>query len=640
MTRTSKQELQHLLELIEIEKQEAISQYKEQILESSLAQRIKKGLTWYPVVVSEIELGVGQHLVLHIENTQQQAVPDVFQSGQVCMLSASEDTHEQVPGVLKRSKNDKVQLVLYSDEMPDWLDSGKLLLDSYFDETTFREMKRAVEQVIRSEGERLSELREIIYGDKDAYFWPGTQFSPISFLNKSQNQALALVSSAKDISLIHGPPGTGKTTTLIEAIEQTLRNESQVLACAPSNTAVDLLTAKLLEKDLKVIRIGHPARVSDDILSVTLDAQIKSHDNYPILKKLREEAQQKRTKALKYKRSFGPEDRAQRRQLLQEVKEMFREARELEARMVDHIFQKAQVILSTLVGASNYILRKRFFSTLFIDEAAQALEGACWIPIQRAKRVVLAGDHCQLPPTILSIEAAKNGLNRTLFEKAIASQKQASQILQTQYRMHEQIMGFSNQQFYHNQLIAHDSVKSEILGEDAFLSTPVDWIDTAGCGYTEEQNPETLSYSNPEEANLLLKYLSKVIEALKQENNLMPERLTIGVISPYREQVKYLNRSLSHFSELSELSIDVHTVDGFQGQERDLICISLVRCNDMGNIGFLADTRRMNVAMTRAKKKLIMIGDSATLVNHEFYKQLLDYIEDIEAYKSAWEFMD
>jgi predicted DNA helicase len=357
---------------------------------------------------------------------------------------------------------------------------------------------------------------------------------------------------------------------------------------------------------------------------------------------MRKQADEYNRLAHKYKRHFGKAEREQRKLILAEARKLSKEANTTEKYIIDSIFEKAQVITCTLVGAANRIMGNKLFQTVFIDEAAQALEPATWIPILKASRVVFAGDHCQLPPTVKSLKAGKEGLGVTLFEKCIARQ-QVAVMLNVQYRMHQDIMQFSNRVFYHNELKAHESVAQRVLGKDEWLAQPFTFIDTAGCGYEEKFNPQTQSVSNPEEANLLLRYLQELMSHIPYPTEeSIADNLRIGIISPYRAQVEYLQENLPDYELLaaSKAFISIGTVDGFQGQERDIICISLVRSNDRNEIGFLQDVRRMNVALTRAKMKLIVIGDSATLANHPFYKDFLSYVEEINAYKSAWEFME
>ncbi|MBY0432815.1 MAG: AAA family ATPase, partial [Cyclobacteriaceae bacterium] len=431
------------------------------------------------------------------------------------------------------------------------------------------------------------------------------------------------------------PPGTGKTTTLVQAIKATVKEEGQVLVSAPSNAAVDLLVEKLNEQGLNVIRIGHPARVTEQTLSKTLDSRIAAHPHFHELRALRKRIEQTKSQALKYKKHFGHHERQERKMLLDESKALKADADMLEFYIVNDLLQHSDAICATLVGTSHPVLKGRKYKTAFIDEAGQALDPACWIPILRAGRVVFAGDHFQLPPTIKSNEAAKAGLAKTLFEKGIEKHPRQASMLTVQYRMHQAIMQFSSDYFYSGQLVAHDSVKSALLLP---YHSPVEFIDTAGCGYTEKQDPETLSRYNEDEARVLLHLVEKLIEEVGPDEWL-EQNISLGIITPYRAQVDHLH-ALAEGSPLLEplhKLITINTVDAFQGQERDVIAISFVRSNEKSEVGFLADIRRTNVAMTRARKKLIMTGDSATLGAHPFYVSLLEYLQQHEFYRSAFE---
>jgi ATP-dependent RNA/DNA helicase IGHMBP2 len=636
-------ELIELQRLLKIEKEEDFRQYKEHFLKNNIPHRKKKGFTWYPVVISNTEIGFGDYLILEIERTTNLNEPHQFKGGRSAALFSNTEQSEgpaSLSGIIKYVSQNTLKLVLTVDELPDWAYEGKLGLNLLFDENSYKEMEIALHKVLNAEHSRLAEIRDVLLGKNKASFEKDyTTFSEPS-LNSSQNKAIQNCMAAKDVAIIHGPPGTGKTTTLVQVIRHTLKTQSQVLVCSPSNTAVDLLTEKLSEQGINVLRLGNPVRISENILSKTLDARILAHPSYKDLKQYRKLAEEYRSMAQKYKRKFGREEREQRNLLFSESKKILNEAAVLEDFIINEQFNTVQVIACTLVAAANRHLRSKQFSTVFIDEAAQALEPACWIPITRANKVVFAGDHLQLPPTIKSKVADGQGLGKTLFEKCIKRPDMAV-MLDTQYRMHEKIMSFPSASFYNNLLKADSTVRDTRLSYDEnepLLNIPFDFIDTAGCGFTEILNTESLSTSNPEEAVLLLKHLSSLLEAYEKTGN--KEKLSIGIISPYKEQIQFLTEHLTTYPVLEKYQkqIAIKTVDGFQGQERDVIYISMARSNDKGEIGFLSDTRRMNVALTRAKKKLVVIGDSATLSYHPFYKKFLDYGEVKNAYKSAWEF--
>ncbi|GAB3814233.1 AAA domain-containing protein [Pontibacter rugosus] len=600
-------ELKQVQELLKIEQEEDRQQYKIKSLKSTITERKAMGFCWYPVVISKEELGFGNKIVLELERTKDRDHLHLFQVGKTAALFSNNGERQNLSGVIVGLKRNKVLLATNKEDLPDWIDEGRLGIDLTFDEMSYREMEIAMKKVIDAYKTRLAELRDILLGDMPARFTNATM-DDIPALNPSQNEAVRKIVQAKDVAIIHGPPGTGKTTTLVQAILKSLETQTRLLVTAPSNTAVDLLTEKLANEGVNVIRIGNPSRVSDVLLEHTLDAQIMAHRSYKNLKEFRRTAEEYRRMAFQFKRKFGHEERAQRQLYKMESKRLLEEADRVEEYIAEDLLNHVQVITCTLVGAANKTIRHLEYETVFIDEAAQALEPACWIPISRAKRVVLAGDHCQLPPTVKSFEAEKGGLGRTLFEKCIERQPDVAVMLKTQYRMHHHIMQFSNQQFYNGELIAHESVHScDLYTFDPHFAEglAVEFIDTAGCGYNEVETPESSSSANPEEANLLLNHLAHLLKDYSPDEE--GEQLKIGVIAPYRAQINYLEDRVEHMPLLHDLrqkrQLSVGTVDSFQGQERDIIYISMTRSNEQGEIGFLADIRRMNVAMTRAKKK-------------------------------------
>jgi superfamily I DNA and/or RNA helicase len=566
-------------------------------------------------------------------------------------------------GVVTSVRRNKLVLATTKEELPDWVQNANTLngstpngstlgIDLTFDEVSYREMHQALNDVIGAHGNRLVELRDVLLGARQAsYREPKADdlFYP-SALNDSQLVAVRHVIAAQDVAIIHGPPGTGKTTTLVQAILETIRRERRVLVCAPSNTAVDLLTEKLAERGVNVIRMGNPSRVSDLLLQHTLDAGVMAHPSYAKMHAMRQTAEQHRDTANELAkegvRHFGFEGRQHRQQLREEARTLRQAADDLERFMTEDVLESVQVITCTLVGASHRHMRHLSFETVFIDEAAQALEPGCWIPIAKGQRIVLAGDHHQLPPTVKSEQAAREGLRETLFEKCIQRQPNTARMLTTQYRMHEQIMGFSSQKFYGGQLVPHASVRHASL--EAYdlrfaPDLPVEFIDTAGCAYQEVAIPESRSTANPEEAHLLLERLAQLLApydaAEHDEQQHTP--LSIGVIAPYRAQINYLKDAIEDSEVLNGLllqrRLSVGTVDSFQGQERDIIAITLTRSNPQGEIGFLSDIRRMNVGMTRARRKLLLVGDSSTLGRHPFFGELLAYVKGVGGYRKAVE---
>jgi ATP-dependent RNA/DNA helicase IGHMBP2 len=630
--------LKQQLELIQLERAADLEQYRQKVLLRSLTQRVKEGVTWYPVKLMRDYIGTGERIIIELERNHHSEQPHSFSSGKLVSVfsnASGKPEKNHLQGVINYVKDNTLAITVNPDELPDWMADGQLGVDVMFDEMTYKEMEYALKSVMKAEDNRVAELREIFLGAIKPVQTNEGNAEPTPLLNQSQQSALQKIMQAQDVAFIHGPPGTGKTTTLVHAIVQTQRTEGQVLITTPSNAAIDLLVEKLSAQGLNTVRIGHPARVTEQTLSKTLDARIAAHTHYDELKALRKRMEKVRTEASKYKRNFGHQEREQRRLLKEEARLLKSDADMLEFYMVNDILQHAQAICCTLVGASHPVLRGRKFKTVFIDEAAQSLEAACWIPMLRADRVILAGDHCQLPPTIKSNEAAKAGLAITLFERGIEKHPHMATLLQVQYRMHEAIMKFPSRWFYEDKLIAHPSVKIGLLRPHY---QPIDFIDTAGCGFTEKQDPETLSRYNEEEAALVIREAEKLVEDFGFEE-WGEQQISLGIITPYRAQVDYLNKLAKASLLLEPLHklITIHTVDAFQGQERDAIMISFVRSNEKAEVGFLADIRRTNVAMTRARKKLIMIGDSATLAAHPFYESLLNYVQQAGFYKSAFE---
>ena len=636
------EELSFTLKLLKKEWEEDLEQYRQKTLYTTIADKKKEGVCWYPVIIKKQKIGYGDRMILELERSDQDQ-SHLFQSGKSVSLFSNSGFNDsntsRINGVVNFVRKNIMTITLQQDELPDWISDGKLGVDLLFDEASYREMEATVKVLLKADKGRTGELRDILLGNKT----PLTKTNPpvhITHLNPSQNQAVQLVEDAEDVAIIHGPPGTGKTTTMIAAIEQTLKKHPQVLVCAPSNAAVDLMVEKLLDRNIATLRLGHPARVDDKILSQTLDAKIAAHDSFRELKKVKKSAEEYRSIAKKYKRNFGHEERKQRKQLFEMAGRLKEEAAQLEDYITYDVFQQSKVIATTLVGAGHYAMKGRSFPVVFIDEAGQGMEPATWIPVLKAGKVVMAGDHRQLPPTVKSYEAGEQGLKETLFEKVISRQPLVSSLLTLQYRMPEIIMGFSNREFYHGALEAAENTKYHLLddGEPQMV-----FIDTAGSGYLEHLEKDSLSTANYEEAKFTLEYLENTLSKLGVER-IKEKNWEIGLISPYRAQVRKFREltldtdTYPSFAELAE-QITVDTIDGFQGQERDIIVISLVRSNPKGEIGFLGDTRRMNVALTRAKRKLVVIGDSATISSHPFYRNFLQYVEDHSIYKSIYEFI-
>jgi superfamily I DNA and/or RNA helicase len=639
---------------MQLEQKEDQAQFKLKNASASIKERRRRGLTWYPVTITQEDIGFGGKVVLELERPAHRQDLHLFQVGKNASLFSNAPGYSaadrpELSGVVMSLRRNKLLLATTKEALPDWtLDGSTLGIDLTFDEVSYREMNQALSAVMLAHGNRLAELRDVLLGARQPSFSEhkaDNLFYP-SPLNESQLAAVRHVMAAQDVAIIHGPPGTGKTTTLVQAILETIRRERRVLVCAPSNTAVDLLTEKLAERGVNVIRLGNPSRVSDLLLQHTLDAGVMAHASYSKMHAMRQTAEQHRATANEHVRHFGFEERQQRQWLREEARTLCQAADDLERFITEDVLDSVQVITCTLVGASNRNIRHLTFETVFIDEAAQALEPGCWIPIAKGERVILAGDHHQLPPTVKSEKAAREGLRETLFEKCIKRHPTTARMLTVQYRMHEQIMGFSSRQFYDGQLEAHQSVRHAGLSayDLSFApDLPVEFLDTAGFGFLEITIPESRSTANPEEADFLLKRLAQLLAPYEQADH-QQNLLTIGVIAPYRAQINCLldtieeNDTLSGF--LQHRMLSVGTVDSFQGQERDIIAMSLTRSNNRGEIGFLSDIRRMNVGMTRARRKLLLVGDSSTLSANPFFKELLAYVKRIGGYRTAWEIAD
>ncbi len=632
-----------LKELLLIEREEDYKQYREQFLRASIEERKKNGATWFPIQITSNEIGYADYVHLEIERTNSLDLPHQFSTGKNVTLFSNRQSDEvqEITGTIKQSGKNKLKIIMHTDELPDWCYEGKLGINIQFDDNSYIDMQKALDDVIASKNNRIAELREMLEGNDMPTFEKTDDSIVVPQLNFSQNKAVRHILAANDMAVVHGPPGTGKTTTIVQAIRLVLQSEKQVLACAPTNTAVDLLTEKLIEQGVNVLRVGHPARVSEDLLKSTIDGQIQHHDNYKDIKSLRRNAEEYFKLAGKYKRVFGKEDAKQRTMYYNEAKNCIKESRLLEDYIVNSLFESAQVICCTPVASNNKHLFKKKFNTLFFDEASQALEPMSWIPLLKCRRVIFSGDHFQLPPVVKSAKAKHEGLEHTMLDTCTKING-ISTLLNRQYRMHQHIMQFSNSYFYNNELEADATVKDTLLSTNEdfdILNVPVELIDTAGCSFDEIQNPETLSLSNKGEADLIFKHLEKLLQQYQFANESQP--LDIGIISPYKEQRELLLDLLqsTDYSSYNINSLHVKTIDGFQGEERDVIYISLVRSNTESEIGFLSDIRRMNVALTRAKKKLVVIMDTATIGNHPFYKSFIDYCEKNNFYKSAWEYI-
>ncbi len=626
------QQQRHLLQVEYQEEKEAYRLHSEAV---GLARKVTRGDAWYPLKMGRTYYNSINQFCIEVTRQGDEEIEHNFEYGKPVVFFKA----EAPAGDLKQASGIRffnfTGAISYVDgnRMVVAIPEGHTLelqnaeapvgVQLFFNETSYRIMFDALERVINAKGNRLAYLRDLFYSHQPAqtYTFESMRFP---WLNTSQERAVNDVLRAKDVRVLHGPPGTGKTTTLVEAINETLKRETQVLVCAQSNTAVDWISEKLVDCGIPVLRIGNPTRVNDKMLSFTYERRFADHPDYPKLWQVRRTIREMRRRRREKVEHFH--------QKLDRLKEL---AVELEVRINADIFGQVRVIASTLVGAGNKLLDGKRFGTLFIDEAAQALEAACWIPIRRASRVIFAGDHCQLPPTVKSLEALKGGLGKTLMERIVENKPECVSLLQVQYRMNDEIMQFSSDYFYHGQMKSAPEVAHRLIHEG---DAPILWFDTSTIELGEDERDnfkeqfigESFGRVNKGEADLTLSLLQIYFQRIGKQR-ILDDRIDVGIISPYRAQVQYLKRLIrkrAFFKPFKHL-ISVNTVDGFQGQERDVILISLVRANDKGQIGFLRDLRRMNVAITRARMKLFILGDATTMTRHPFYKRLFEYIRHV-----------
>lgn len=607
---------------MEIEYNSEKEAFRRQTETTGLARKVKRGDAWHPLRFVRSYYNSLNQLSVEVVRTADTDIEHNFEFGRpVCFFRMSEGTEGKsiryfnFTGTVSYADGDRL-VVTVPDNAPvaELQATEGLGVQLFFDETSYRLMFEALDRVIGARDNRLAYLRDLFYSGVPA---AELSFAPISFpwLNRAQQEAVNKVLRAKDVAIVHGPPGTGKTTTLVEAIYETLRRESQVLVCAQSNMAVDWISERLVDRGISVLRIGNPTKVNDKMLSFTYEHRFEAHPDYPQLWSIRQAIRKLRQERKRRDNGWH-----------QKMDRLKSRAVELELRINSQLFGEAKVIASTLTGSASHLLSGQKFGTLFIDEAAQALEAACWIAIRRASRVVLAGDHCQLPPTVKSIAALKGGLGTTLMERIVARKPSVVTLLTVQYRMNEQIMRFSSNWFYDGRVESAPEVKYRgILDYD----NPITWIDTSESDAKEEFVGESFGRINKIEAELTLEALKNYFTKIGRQR-IADEHIDVGVISPYRAQVQLLRRMVrkAEFFKPYRGCITVNTVDGFQGQERDIIVISLVRSNDDGQIGFLSDLRRMNVAITRARMKLIIVGSVQTMTRHAFYKELYGYVQE------------
>lgn len=614
--------LQHQYDLLQLEYNYEKEQFRQQTELMGIGRKIKRGMCWYPLNLGRSYYNALNQLVIEVERREDKDIEHLFEYGRpVCFFTqdlSGKLNYLNFVATVNYVDEDRMVVILPGVDALLMLQHSEVLgVQLYFDETSYRLMFEALKQVIAARNDRLAELRDTFHGTRPASVF---SFQPVRFpwLNRTQEEAVNKVLHAKDVAIVHGPPGTGKTTTLVEAIYETLHRENQVLVCAQSNMAVDWISEKLVDRGVSVLRIGNPNRVNDKMLSFTYERRFESHPDYTQLWSIR--------KAIRelYGRIRKSADRENIRTKINSLKDR---ATELEIRINEALFSEARVIACTLAGSANRVLTGQKFGTVFIDEAAQALEAACWIAIRKADRIILAGDHCQLPPTVKNPEALRGGLGYTLMQAIVKNRPETVSLLKVQYRMNDEIMRFSSRWFYGGMLESAPEVKYRSILD---FDTPIEWINTEGMDCNEEFVGENYGRINKSEAELSVAQLKAYIQKIGKER-FLEERIDVGLISPYKAQVQYLRQLIrrDNFFKPYRPAITINTVDGFQGQERDVILISLVRANEDGQIGFLNDLRRMNVAMTRARMKLIILGDASTLTRHAFYEALYRYIESL-----------
>lgn len=637
---TALQSLQRQRLLLQMEYYAEKETFRKQTEAVGMARKVKRGDAWFPLRVGKRFYNSLNQLAIEVFRTGDEEIEHNFEFGRPVMFFKVKDNPSAAPSSHQPSGTSRASSIQYFNftGTVSYVDGNRMvitvpdsapLLDLQssdlpvgvqlsFDETSYKMMFDALDRVMKARGNRLAYLRDLFYSHQKAQRF---SFEPMRFpwLNPTQERAVNEVLWAKDVAIVHGPPGTGKTTTLVEAINEVLMRESQVLVCAQSNMAVDWISEKLVDRGINVLRIGNPTRVNDKMLAFTYERKFEAHPDYPQLWAIRKAIRQLRASRKRGSESFH-----------QKLERLKGRATELEIRINSELFGQARVIASTLVGSNSRIMEGQKFGTLFIDEAAQALEAACWIPIKRCTRAVLAGDHCQLPPTVKSIAAQRAGLGKTLMERIVENKPEVVTLLKVQYRMNDEIMRFSSDWFYGGQVESAPQIKYRgILDYDV----PMMWVETREGDdehYRETFVGESFGRINKDEAELTLQTLEAYYRKIGKQR-ILDEQIDVGIISPYRAQVQYLKRLIRkrEFFKPYRSLITVNTVDGFQGQERDVILISLVRANNEGQIGFLSDLRRMNVAITRARMKLIIIGDPSTLCRHPFYKKLYYYVKSL-----------
>ncbi len=611
--------------LIDLERDAERLQWEIMNVHASLQDLVISGGLWHPVSIRSQDLDSAEYLTVEFERHRFTDIPSLFRTGgKVAMVRFMEGKKEKLEGQVKYADQRKVRVKFMTDQLPHWSSLGKLGIQYIFDEYTYGQMLLAIKKADKLAQD--DDLIRLIIGHERIKRIENRGISSRLTLNKVQNEAIDLMLGAEKLAILHGPPGTGKTTTLVEAIVE-LSKTKKVLVCAASNAAVDLLAEKLELRRVNVLRLGNAAKVKDSNTELTLQAKMTQHAAYKDIKTYKKQVAEYKNLAHKYKRNFGKAERDQRKALFNEAFNIHYEIEKIEKYILEDIKTHTNVHVATLIGSNQYPFQDDTYDVLIIDEAAQAMEPACWVAILKTQKLILAGDHQQLPPTIKSTNRA---LENTLFQKLIAKYPEASIMLETQYRSNEKIMAFSSAYFYGEKLLAAESVKNSLLTPHTL---PIQFIDTAGSGFEEKEDGS--SYTNTGEATYLLRYINGFLSKNEIKSN-----CTISIISPYRSQIQLIDSLLNGYTELEKRKeyVQANSVDSFQGQESDIVLISLVRSNTKAEIGFLADIRRMNVALTRAKTKLVVLGDSATIAQHKFYDAFIQKMQSMNTYFSCYEF--
>jgi superfamily I DNA and/or RNA helicase len=631
-----------LLRLLDLEAEAEAEQLRARARRMSPAQAERTGNALVELAADDETAGLGgRWLMTFCKRNRTLRLPWTrLGNGSPVMVTAEDEGLSiSLRGVVSGRTDRTIQVALPAppdtDESP-----ASWRIDFASDETARRRQRDVLKLARNAERGRITQWRKLLLGEREPVFHELRQPPPCETLNDSQRTAVHNGLSAEHWAIVHGPPGTGKTTTLVELVRQAVARGDKVLACAPSNMGVDNLVEKLVARDMRVIRLGHPARVVEALREHTLDYLLEAHPDLQVAQKLLRDAEALFRKASRYTRARpAPGERAA---LRSEARQLSAEARRLERQIEDHLIDRSEVVCATLTGLDDDLLGDREFDLCVIDEAGQATEPQCWIPLPRSKRLVLAGDHRQLPPTIVSDEAKKGGLGESLLERLAIRTPAAARMLTVQYRMHRSIMEFSSREFYDGRLEADASVAEHRLADlpgvtecvlsPTLTTAAVEFIDTSGAGYDESQEPDGESRLNEQEARFVTYKVRQLLDCGIRGDQ-------IAVIAPYAAQVRRL-RELFEQAGIEQAGmerVEVDSVDGFQGREKEAVVVTLVRSNPEGEIGFLSDVRRMNVALTRARRKLLVVGDGATLAGHTFYKDLLDYVEQIGAYRSVWE---